>query len=550
MNAISVYSGKKFAASENTASVLSPMTGASLDALVEAAATQKQNYLASALSLAFSIALALVICFYKLDNVGIGSKDELIHASAAQSLWQQDHLWTPTVGGLPYFNKPPLKMLATYLPLSIWGDSNFAYRFWDAACGVLLSALVFIVARKLFYSNLAGILACLAMFSASSLILHHGFRFCSQDSAMIFLSSLALIFSFYGFRAKEEQPALWYCLAAGLLNGCATLVKSFGGLIGIVIFGVYYLFLRRAWNIRAFLKGFSKSDFIRWVLVCAPSVLMLGTHLLYLAIAKRHALKSIVGYELVGRISEGYHNVDIPFFYTKQLFFESKYLPPELLFCAIAFGFYKLLKDRESSWPLFLLCWTLIPFLFFGSLPSRQFWYLNPGLIGLSILSAGFLVWLTHASIGKFRQHGFFKAGLRPICFLVLLLIMCARLLIFVGNNAYAVYSTPDPDPYYFAALRIAHQRIADPGFKVLIESSVHFEQSKKFNVAIAQAPSKPGLVFTRAKKLRKEFNNTSRLAVFASEDLARELRLERQPKLMLKVNQTVMADFWVLIYD
>ncbi len=54
---------------------------------------------------------------------------------------------------MPYYNKPPLKIWLSALTISLFGDSEFVLRIWDAVFGLLTFIMVYFLGRVLFSSS-------------------------------------------------------------------------------------------------------------------------------------------------------------------------------------------------------------------------------------------------------------------------------------------------------------------------------------------------------------------------------------------------------------
>jgi 4-amino-4-deoxy-L-arabinose transferase-like glycosyltransferase len=201
---------------------------------------------------------------YGLGFLPLVGPDEPRYAQIAREMFIRRDFITPTLGGMPWFEKPPLlywMMMASY---RIFGISEFSARLGPALCGLATAAFVWWLARSAGNTGLRD---------------DKNSEF-SQWSALVFLSSLGTIIfsradsfdivltmtlmgalaSFFVWHIRDaassqrkDRPIL--LLAFYFFMGLSLLAKGLvGPVIGFAIIGVY-LTLRREWS-RAFLKTF------------------------------------------------------------------------------------------------------------------------------------------------------------------------------------------------------------------------------------------------------------------------------------------------------
>jgi 4-amino-4-deoxy-L-arabinose transferase-like glycosyltransferase len=85
---------------------------------------------------------------YGLGAVPLVGPDEPRYAQVAREMLTRHDLITPTLGGLPWFEKPPLlywMMMASY---RVFGVSEFSARLGSAICGLLTAVFVYWIARR------------------------------------------------------------------------------------------------------------------------------------------------------------------------------------------------------------------------------------------------------------------------------------------------------------------------------------------------------------------------------------------------------------------
>src|ERR1700694_4814038 len=83
-----------------------------------------------------------------LGSLPLVGPDEPRYAEVAREMLARHDLITPTLGGLPWFEKPPLLywlMMASY---RIFGVSEFSARLGPAICGLLTGFLVYWIGKN------------------------------------------------------------------------------------------------------------------------------------------------------------------------------------------------------------------------------------------------------------------------------------------------------------------------------------------------------------------------------------------------------------------
>ncbi len=338
-----------------------------------------------ALILLFS--LAIYICFTDLNSPSIGFRDERTHIQAVQEMRASGNWWLPTVDGSPYFHKPPFKMWLSFVPVALFGESAFSYRFIDALCGVGTALLAFALALRIWRAPFAALLAGLAVLGCSSYIFNHGVRTAVQDSMLIFLSTAALTLAWRAIELLTGDAPLnrrqFYRLAVaiGVCVGCAGLTKNIVGFMPIVILaccatltGTLPRLLREAKGPLALLVGLA---------LFIPSCFYVP-HCLF----TERACSIMFGQEVVDRATEGFHNQSDYLFYLTRLIQDRAAVPPELLVIALVWGAL-VAKMHRSPAHIFLLCWIVIPIVAFTIAPSRLTWYIAPTFPAMAVLIAG-----------------------------------------------------------------------------------------------------------------------------------------------------------------
>ncbi|MCC6954816.1 MAG: hypothetical protein IT290_11925, partial [Deltaproteobacteria bacterium] len=80
-------------------------------------------------------ALACFFCLFRLGAWSFGDGDQTTHSKVVQEMVYSGDWWNPTNAGVPYYNKPPLKMWMVATIVSLFGETNFIYRSIDGTAG-------------------------------------------------------------------------------------------------------------------------------------------------------------------------------------------------------------------------------------------------------------------------------------------------------------------------------------------------------------------------------------------------------------------------------
>src|SRR5258708_17053760 len=93
---------------------------------------------------AWSFLFLAIAAFYRygLGAVPLVGPDEPRYAEVAREMLARHDLITPTLGGLPWFEKPPLlywMMMASY---RVFGVSEFSARLGPAICALLTAIFI------------------------------------------------------------------------------------------------------------------------------------------------------------------------------------------------------------------------------------------------------------------------------------------------------------------------------------------------------------------------------------------------------------------------
>ena len=171
------------------------------------------------------VAVFCVPLFIGLDRTDLDN-DEAIYSFAVETMLKDGDWLTPKSipsESRPFFEKPPLKMWITYVPmrLGLLPDNEFGLRFMDALMGSLAFLYVFGIGRKL-AGPVCGMVAVLLLFCQDALLFNHGLRSNNMESSVV-LAYAAGVYHFLAWRSiNPDVKRHVYAMAAWFAFGFMT----------------------------------------------------------------------------------------------------------------------------------------------------------------------------------------------------------------------------------------------------------------------------------------------------------------------------------------
>jgi len=285
----------------------------------------------------------------------------------------RSHDWlTPTLDGLPYFHKPPLFYWITAGSMSLFGMNEWAARAAPILGATLGALSLWLLARR--HGSAAQADMSLTALLAQPLFLLAG-QFANLDMLVAGLITATVALLAHAALCMEQgephRRALW---AAYAMAGLGVLAK---GLIGFVVPGmivVVWLLLWRRW--RSLLRLLSLPGLLIFLAITAPWFLAMQQRFpdfLYYFFVVQHFKRFAEG---------GFNNVQPFWFYPAVLLLATLPWWPWLrrLFT----------RGYLSASPLrlLMLCWLVMPVLFFSLPQSKLLGYVLPAVPPLAWLVA------------------------------------------------------------------------------------------------------------------------------------------------------------------
>ncbi|MGL5062206.1 MAG: ArnT family glycosyltransferase [Microcoleus sp.] len=197
--------------------------------------TSLNNKYADALWVLGLLFAAILIFKLNLGGVPLRDWDEGIAAQVAREIGRGGSAWLyPTLGGMPYLNKPPLVHWLIAACFAVGGISEWTARLAPAMLGAISVPLLYAVGRELFpLQRLVAIFSALVYLTLLP-VLRHG-RLAMLDGAVL---CFLLAGMWCLLRSRRD---LRYALGAGIGFGLICLTK--GVMLGMLLGAIGFCFL-------------------------------------------------------------------------------------------------------------------------------------------------------------------------------------------------------------------------------------------------------------------------------------------------------------------
>ena len=322
--------------------------------------------------------------FYGAGQFGLIGADEPRYAQVAREMLDRHDWITPTLGGRPWLEKPPLDYWQAMLAYSVFGVSDVAARIPAGIDATLLVIAVYLFFRRF----RRGVEVDAALITASCAGIVGYARAASMDMALAAAFGVGML-AWWAWRESQKKSylALFYvCMALGMLAKGP--VAPFLGAAVIVVFAAatreWRLILRTLW-----LPGI--------FLFCAIALPW------YFAVQLRNPQffrEFILQHNLARFSSDLYHHRQ-PFWYYLPV--TALALVPWIVFVVAAFVrtvriWWAERKSRsaepdlEFQFSLFACCWLIVPVVFFSISQSKLPGYILPSIPAGAILLANYLL--------------------------------------------------------------------------------------------------------------------------------------------------------------
>ena len=378
------------------------------------AGSSRQNWVVLAVVCGF-------LFFYGLGAFGLVGADEPRYAQVAREMLERGDWVTPTLGHVPWLEKPALLYWEEMVAYRLFGVSDWAARVPSAfSAGLLIAAIYLFLRRFRPGSEMDG-----ALMTASSAAVIGFARAAATDMPLAANFSIGLLAWYAWWESGERR----WLLAAYAFIGLATLAK---GPVAVVFFALVVMaFAAVRWEWRVAART------LWWPGVAVYCAVTLPW---FVAVQLRNPeffLVFIVEHNLA-RFGTNLYRHQQPFWYFLVVAVVG--LLPWTIFSVAALvetvrGWKaegRRIFDGEDALDVFLLLWFAIPIVFFSISKSKLPGYILPALPAATLLVAGYarrrMSSATAPAAATTVLHAVFAAIVVVPCLLISYIVLVHRL--------------------------------------------------------------------------------------------------------------------------
>ncbi|RCJ34158.1 glycosyltransferase [Nostoc minutum NIES-26] len=330
------------------------------------------------------LAASLVLWLIFLGNSPLRDWDEGTVAQVAREIWRApigSMRWLyPTLGGEPYYNKPPLIHLLIAWAYSLAGVNEWTTRLPSAVLTALGVPLLYLIGCMLFKQRLPALFVALVYLTMLPVV-RHG-RLAMLDGAII---TFFLVSLFCLLKVRHNQC---YAISVGICLGLITLTK---GMIVLLLGGIVFLFLLADRQLALLRNPYL---WIGMFLGNAPAIAWYAAQWQYYGSSFLQINFQAQTFSRLVQPVEGHSGP--PWYYLIELL---KYGFPWLIF--LPGGFYLAWKKCQTTWGCLVLVGTIVYFVTISLMRTKLPWYVMP--------IYPFLALAIGAKLSEIWQHRYFR---------------------------------------------------------------------------------------------------------------------------------------------
>ncbi len=196
----------------------------------------------------FVFASACFLIFYSLGNFPLFNPDEALYAEPAREMLETGEYITTWLNYAVRFTKPPLVIWAMAACYQLFGVTEFAARYFGAACGAVLVAATYLFTRAQINSR-AALIAAFSLMTAPLFLGTAREAITDIPLSLFVTGSLMCFHHAYETRKKPNTSNTLLLILAYTAVGLAVMTKGpIGIILPVAILGVYHLL---KWDVRA-----------------------------------------------------------------------------------------------------------------------------------------------------------------------------------------------------------------------------------------------------------------------------------------------------------
>jgi 4-amino-4-deoxy-L-arabinose transferase-like glycosyltransferase len=326
------------------------------------------------------VGFCLFLFFYGLGQFGLIGADEPRYAQIAREMLEHRDWITPTLGGRPWLEKPPLYYWQAMLAYVVFGVSDWAARLPSAIDATLIVLGVYLFLQRL----RAGAHLDGALMTASAAGIVGFARAASTDMPLAATFTLALL-AWYAW--WETSRKLWL---AGFYVFLAFATLAKGPVAPFLAGAIVFLFAVFAKDSRIVLKTIWIPGLILFFLIALPWYVEVQIH-------NPEFFHAFILEQNLARFGTNLYHHKQPFWYFIPV--TALGLVPWIVFVIVActetvqvwWSERKALFESGDALNVFLLFWLLVPVIFFSLSQSKLPGYILPALPAGTLLTSEYL---------------------------------------------------------------------------------------------------------------------------------------------------------------
>lgn len=342
------------------------------------------------LPIAAAVCVVAAVYMWGLGSYGLIDPDEGRYAEIPREMMESGDFITPRLNYVKYFEKPPLHYWLTALSFAVFGQNEFAARFFPAVLGIAGCLLTFFIAKLLSANTRHAV--CSALILACSVLWFAMSRLNITDMTLTFFMTLAM-FGYVLWLDKELQSGpeavLYERRSAAFISKQGRLSLFYAamalavlskGLVGVVLPGgiafLHLLFTRR-W--RQLLRLFSPIGIAVFFIIAAPYFILACR-------ANSDYFQFFFIHEHFERFLTKVHGRYEPFWFFIPIIIASVVPWTGMIFDGVraARGKWGIMPRHAGT---LLLLWFAIPFIFFSASSSKLIPYILPCMPPLALMA-------------------------------------------------------------------------------------------------------------------------------------------------------------------
>jgi 4-amino-4-deoxy-L-arabinose transferase-like glycosyltransferase len=320
---------------------------------------------------------------YGLAQFGLVGADEPRYAQVAHEMLDRHDVITPTLGGKPWLEKPPLYYWQAMIAYALFGASDWSARVPSAFDATLLVLAVYLFFRRF----RPGVELDAALITASCAGIVGYARAASMDMALAASFTIGML-AWWAWRESAKRPYLAIFYLAMALGMVAK-----GPVAPFLASAVIVLYALASRELRIVLKTLWLPGILLFCVIALPW---------YLAVQLRNPefFRVFILEHNLARFSKDLYHHRQPFWYYLPV--TALALVPWIVFVAVAViqplrAWWSERKsqasesDLELQFSLFVCLWLIVPVCFFSISQSKLPGYILPAIPAGAILLANYL---------------------------------------------------------------------------------------------------------------------------------------------------------------